>query len=157
MITHDNESAPVLVPDLVYSLYANGWKPQLVRIALLVDLFTPLADGPADAHTVASACDCDVFGIRTLLDYLNSLRLLEREGSTYALSPTAAAFLVPGRSTHAGDWVLSWTVPALWDGVLEAVRSGRPSYYALPYAQDQWLESYRPWRPAQSLDIRRFT
>ena len=27
-------------------------------------------------------CDCDVFGIRTLLDYLSSLQLLEREGST---------------------------------------------------------------------------
>jgi ubiquinone/menaquinone biosynthesis C-methylase UbiE len=139
--------------DLVYSLYANGWKPQLVRIALLLDVFTPLANGPADAHAVARACDCDVFGIRTLLDYLSSLRLLERKGSTYALSPTAAAFLVPRRPTYAGDWVLSWTDPEMWDGMLEALRSGRPSYHALPYAQDQWLESYRPWRPAKSLEM----
>ena len=54
-----NESPLALNPDLVYSLYANGWKPQLVRIALLLDVFTPLAGGPADAHTVASVCDCD--------------------------------------------------------------------------------------------------
>jgi SAM-dependent methyltransferase len=148
-----NESSPAPNPDLVYSLYANGWKPQLVRIALLVDVFTPLADGPADVHTVAHACGCDVFGIRTLLDYLSSLQLLEREGTTYALSPTAAAFLVPGRPTYAGDWVLTWTDPGMWDGMLEALRSGRPSYHALPYAQDQWLESYRPWRPAKGLDM----
>jgi SAM-dependent methyltransferase len=146
-----DEPSPAPDSDLVYSLYANGWKPQLVRIALLVDVFTPLADGPADAHTVAHACGCDLFGVRTLLNYLSSLRLLEREGSTYALSPTAAAFLVPGRPTYAGDWVLTWTEPEMWDGVLEALRSGRPSCHALSYAQDQWLESYRSWRPAESL------
>lgn len=148
-----NESSSALNPDLVYSLYANGWKPQLVRIALLLDVFTPLADGPADAHTVARVCDCDVFGIRTLLDYLSSLQLLEREGSTYTLTPTTAAFLVPRQPTYAGDWVLMMTDPEMWDGVLEAMRSGRPSYPTIPHAQDQWLESYRSWRPAESLEM----
>ena len=148
-----NEPSPALNPDLVYSLYANGWKPQLVRIALLLDVFTPLADGPADAHTVARVCDCDLFGIRTLLDYLSSLQLLEREGSTYTLSPTAAAFLVPRQPTYAGDWVLLYTDPDMWDGVLEALRSGRPSYPTIPHAQDAWLDRYRPWRPAESLEM----
>lgn len=136
----------------MHSLYTGGFKPQIVRIALLLDVFTPLADGPADAHAVARACGCDVFGTRALLDYLSSLQLLDQQDNTYTLTPTAAAFLVPGEQTYAGGWVLMETGPGMWDGVLQALRSDRSSYHnAIPWAQDAWLESCRSSRPADSL------
>lgn len=96
------EPSHVPDPDLVYSLYTGGFKPQIVRIALLLDVFTPLVNGPVDAQAVAGACGCNVIGIGALLDYLSSLGLLKRGDNTYTLTPTAVAFLVPGQQSYAG-------------------------------------------------------
>jgi ubiquinone/menaquinone biosynthesis C-methylase UbiE len=139
--------------DLVYSICYETFRPQLVRIALLLDLFSPLADGPADAQTVASACGCDPHGVRALLDYLSHLQLLERRGNAYALTPTGATFFVRGARTYAGDWVLMETGPEMWEGILGSLRSGQPSYQAVPWVQDAWLESYRPSRIAESPEM----
>lgn len=148
---NDSSSAPD--PDLVYSLYTGGFKAQLVRIALLLDVFSPLAAGAADAQTIARSCGCEATELTALLDYLCSLHLLDRQANTYALTPTAATFLVPGRQSYAGGWVLADTDPNLWNGVLQAMRSGQPYAAEFPYEQDAWLESYSPSRVSQSLDM----
>ena len=53
-------SQPASVPNanLVYDAYGGIYGPQILRIALLLDVFTPLADGPAEAQVVANACGC---------------------------------------------------------------------------------------------------
>jgi len=140
-------------PDLVYGLYTGDYKVQLARIAVRLDVFTPLAHGPADAETVAKACSCDATGMRALLDYLTSLNLLERRGNTYALTPTADAFLVPGRKTYAGGVVMNETTPELWERTLQAFRTGQPTRHAEDWVQDAWLESYSHWQPAKSLEM----
>jgi hypothetical protein len=38
-------------PNLIYDLYTGAFRPQTVRLALQLDVFSPLADGPADAAT----------------------------------------------------------------------------------------------------------
>ncbi len=148
-----NNSSFAPDPDLVYSLYTGGFKAQLIRIALLLDVFSPLATGAADAQTIARSCGCEATELTALLDYLCSLHLLDRRANTYALTPTAATFLVPGRQSYAGGWVLADTDPELWHGVLQAMRSGQPHSVRFPYEQDAWLESYRPSRVSQSLEM----
>ncbi|MFQ5342070.1 MAG: methyltransferase domain-containing protein [Anaerolineae bacterium] len=141
--------------DLIYGLYGGGFLGRFIRLALLLDVFTPLSAGPASAESVASACNAGVAGVRALLDHLSSTQVLEYqpETRTYALTPSAAAFLVRGVKTYAGDWVLANTDPAMWDKMLDTIRSGEPAGYALPWAQDAWLESYSPSRVAYSLDL----
>ncbi len=149
-----SEPSPAPDPDLIYGLYADGFKGQIVRLALLVDVFTPLALGPADARTVAHACRCDESVIRVLLDYLSSLQLLHRRGDTYALTRTAATFLVRGQRTYAGGWVLAETDSKMWDAMLQTLRSGQHSYgIDFPWSQDAWLESFRLSRPTESLEM----
>lgn len=140
-------------PDLIYELYTDGFKSQLARIAVLLDVFSPLAESPADAQTVSHACRCDPIGIEALLDYLTSINILNFEGGKYSLTPTAKAFLVPKSETYAGDWVLMETDPDLWKGILQSLRSGKPRRRLLPNAQDAWLESYREFRMEESLKI----
>ena len=140
-------------PELIYSLYTGGFKPQVVRIALLLDLFSPLAAGPADARAVAQACGCAEDGVRLLLDYLVTLELLQRDGQRYRLGPTAATFLVPGETAYAGDWILAQTDAALWDGVLAALRGQRPDLPPFPWQQDAWLEVHRARRLEASLEM----
>jgi hypothetical protein len=140
-------SALKLLPSAkVYS--AINTKVQLVRIALRLDVFSPLAAGATDAETVTRACSCTVKGMRALLEFLHSIHLLIKEGNTYALTLTAATFLVPGKSGYAGELLLMETDPQLWEGVLQALRSSQPVHPSVPWEQDAWLESYRAWRPA---------
>ena len=90
-------SSSELNPDLIYDIFWGIFKPQFIRLALELDVFTPLAAGFCTAEQVAGSCQCDTTGIKLLLDYLCSLQVLECHGNFYALTPTAAVFLVKGR------------------------------------------------------------
>lgn len=140
-------------PDLIYDLLGGVFKPQLIRIAIQMDVFTPLASGPAMARHVAEACGCDQMGLQTLLDYLSALHLLERQGDRYALSVTAETFLVRGRSAYVGDLLVDYTDAALYDHIRDSLRSGQPQSLSENFVQDAWLESYRLTRIPQSLAL----
>jgi len=88
-----------------------------------------------------------------LLDYLCSLQVLECHGNTYALTPTAATFLVKGRKAYVGDMILHYTDKALFDNIQHSLRSGKPLSLGENFVQDAWLESYLPWRIPKSLEM----
>lgn len=136
-------------PDLLYGLYSDH-RTQALRLGLVLDVFTPLESGGASAQSVAEACGCDPRGMAALLDLLASLGVIRREGSTFAPTPTSSMFLVPGRSSYAGRYLLAESGASLWDGISQALRSGEPSRLAFPWAQDAWLESFRGSRPEES-------
>lgn len=140
-------------PGLIYDLYTGVFRPQIVRLALQLDVFTPLVDGPADAATVARACGCSQAGIAHLLDVLVGVGALTRHEGRYALTPSAAAFLVRGRPTYTGDLILAWTGPAMWESAARAVRTGQPVSFEEYHEQDAWLESYSEWRIANSREM----
>jgi SAM-dependent methyltransferase len=147
------DKSPEINPDLVYDLFGGIFKPNFIRLALELDVFTPLAAGPTNAKQVAAFCHCDTFGIKSLLDYLCSLEVLECHGNSYALTPTAATFLVQGRKAYVGDMISLYTDKALFDNIQQSLRSGKPSSLGENYVQDAWLESYLPWRIPKSLEM----
>jgi SAM-dependent methyltransferase len=140
-------------PGLIYDLYTGGFRPQIVRLALQLDVFTPLADGPADAAAVARVCECSETGIAHLLDVLVGAQMLTRREGRYALTPSAATFLVRGRPAYAGDLILTFTGQALWEGLGHAVRTGQAAPFEEHHDQDAWLESYSEWRIGNSLEL----
>ncbi len=142
-----------LNPDLVYDLFWGIFKPQFMRLALQLHVFAPLAAGPTTAEQVAQACHGDTFGIKALLDYLCSLQVLDCHGNVYALTPTAAAFLVKGQKPYVGGMILHYTDKALFDSIQQSLRSGQPSALGENFVQDAWLESYLPWRIPKSLEM----
>ena len=115
-----------LSPDLVYDLFWGIFKPQFIRLALELDVFTPLAAGSTTAEQVAQSCHCDTFGIKSLLDYLCSLQVLECHDSIYTLTPTGATFLVKGRQAYVGDMILHYTDKALFDNIKQSLLSHCP-------------------------------
>lgn len=140
-------------PDLVYDLFGGIFKPQFIRLALVLDVFAPLAQNPSTAEQIAKACQCDAVGIKALLDNLCAAQILEFHGGHYALTITAATFLVRGRTAYAGDMILDYTDAAMYDGVLESIRSGKPHSLNENFVQDAWLESYSASRIPQSLEM----
>ncbi len=150
-----NKSNSLPNSDPIYGLYGGGFLGQFTRLALLLDVFSPLSSGPKNAETVAESCNAYVDGVRALLNYLTSTKILEydTELHNYSLTPTAAAFLVRDEKTYAGDWVLANTDPVMWDEMLRTLRTGKTTGYSLPWAQDAWLESYSPSRIEYSLEL----
>lgn len=143
-------SSKVPDPNLIYGLSSSAYATHILRLALTVDVFTPLAGTPADTAMVARATGCNSAGIQALLDYLAARDLLVKRGNNYELTETAALFLVRGRRTYAGDFLLGLSAPRIWDHVLGALRGRRPDLPSLPWAQDAWLESYRADRADES-------
>ena len=141
--------------DRIYDLYTGVYKPQIIRIALGLDVFSPLNTGPAKAEFVAQACKCDEAGIRYLLDYLSSLKMLEKQDDQYSLSVEAATFLVRGKKAYTGDLIMDFIGPAPWISIQDTIRSGQPQNIDLEihFAQDAWIESYRASRIASSLEM----
>jgi 2-polyprenyl-3-methyl-5-hydroxy-6-metoxy-1,4-benzoquinol methylase len=138
-------------PDLVGDLFWGIFKPQFIRLALQIDIFSPLAAGPAPAKTVAEICGCSLVGVKALLDYFCALNILERYGGKYSLTPTAEAFLLPGSKAFVGDMILHYTGQELFDSILQSLRTGNPHWLGENFVQDAWLESYSTWRIPNSL------
>jgi SAM-dependent methyltransferase len=141
--------------DRIYDLYTGVYKPHIIRIALALDVFSPLDAGPAKAEQVAQTCKCELVGIRHLLNYLTSLNILVKQGDEYSLSSEAATFLVRGKKAFAGDLIMDFTGPAPWESIRETIRSGQPRNIDLEihFAQDAWIESYRASRIQSSLEM----
>ena len=140
-------------PDLVNDLFWGIFKPQLIRMALQIDVFSPLAKSPANAEYVAQICQCSIRGIKVLLDYLCSLHIVERNGDKYSLTLTAETFLVRGNKAYAGDMILHYTDKTLFDNIYQSIQSGKPSWLGENFVQDAWLESYSAWRIPKSLEM----
>ena len=140
-------------PDLFYSLYTGIFKPQMTRLAIQIDLFSMLDDGPLSCAELAETCQCHPQGLQSLLDYLVAVQLLSCIQGKYSNTPTSAAFLNRRRKSFAGDWFMVETSPAVWDGFLQALRYGQPAYPIIPFEQDAWLESYRTPRLESSLEM----
>ena len=141
--------------DRIYDLYTGVYKPQVMRIALALDVFTPLKTGPVKSELVAQASQCDVVGIRHLLDYLASLSILEKQDDEYSLSIEAATFLVRGEKAYTGNLMMDFIGSVPWESIQESIRSGQPKNIDLEihFAQDAWIESYRALRIPSSMEM----
>ncbi len=141
--------------DHIYDLYTGAYKPHIIRVALALDVFSPLSAAPAGYETVAQVCHCNPEGICRLLDYLVGLKVLAKQGGQYSLLPDAATFLVRGQKAYAGDLIMHFTGTAPWDGLQESIRDGQPRLmdYEIDFAQDAWIESYRTERIPSSLEM----
>jgi hypothetical protein len=87
----------------------------VVMAAAELDLFALLAAGPCSAAQAAEALDADLRGMRTLLDALAALGLVEKVGLHYRALPEAASLMTaqgPGSQLamvqHQANCLRSW-------------------------------------------------
>lgn len=140
-------------PDLIYDLFGGIFKPQFIRIAILLDVFTPLVANPSTAEKVAEACHSGPAGIKTLLDYLCAVQLLTCKDDCYALTLEASTFLTRASKAYVGDMILDYTNTAMFESILSSIRTGQPRWLNENFAQDAWLESYSHTRIPKSLEM----
>ena len=143
----------VINSELVRRAYDSGLTAQILRIALLLDVFSSLKDVPKDPKSVAKICHCDDTGITLLLDCLCSFKFLAREENKYSLTPTAEVFFVRDEKSYVGDWILQQTDPNLFSQVLNSVKTGMPFQPSISWEKLAWLESYDTLRIRTSRDM----
>ena len=76
-----------------------------IKGAVELDLFSALAQGVDTAAGLAEHCQADARGMRILCDYLCVMGLLEKSGSSYALTGDSAVFLDRNSPAYMGDVV----------------------------------------------------
>lgn len=113
-------------------------KSHILRTALELEVVPAVAAGHHDAESIAAAAGCSPAGMRILLDGLCALGLLRWSDDAYALTPTAEAYLVPGKPSYCAPMYLHDL--QTWDEFTEHVRSGDVrTDYASPDATALWV------------------
>jgi precorrin-6B methylase 2 len=93
-----------------------------------LDLFTALAPAPLPAAELARALRCDLRGLTILLDALAALRLLNKSGDHYALSPGLDALLTPdGAQTLLAMTQHHANCLRRWAQLAKVIKTGQPA------------------------------
>ncbi len=120
----DNDLDPVPLLDLVRGFMRS----RLLHVAVEVDLFTVLAEGPLSVDALRERLGLHPRGARDFFDALVAIGLLDRRDGSYANTPAADRFLDRGKPSYLGGAVEhagGWLYPA-WGRLADALRTGTP-------------------------------
>ena len=115
-------------PAPIFQLATGYWASATLLAANRIGLFAALAKGEKSAAAITADLRTDPRATAMLLDACVGLGLLLKQGENYSLSPTAAAFLVPGRPGYLGS-ALEWSRDqyAAWGSLAQSVAQGKPA------------------------------
>lgn len=77
-----------------------------LRAAVELDLFTKVSQGASRIPEIAQETGVSALNAERLATALTALGLLEKEGDRYRNAPDVERFLVKGKATYIGPWVL---------------------------------------------------
>ena len=141
-----------LSPDAILKLGLGFWASKTLLSAVELGLFSLLARGPLDAHTLADHLGLHPRSARDFFDTLVALKMLERNGEVYSNTAEADLFLDREKPTYVGG-VLEMANQRLypfWGSLTEALRTGKPqnevkqgeNLFAALYADEDRLRSF---------------
>ena len=74
--------------------------------AVRLDLFTKISEGASGLPQIAEALGLTLLNVERLVVACMALNLLEKEGEDYRNAPDVERFLVKGKPTYVGPWML---------------------------------------------------
>jgi SAM-dependent methyltransferase len=100
-------------------------KLPILRAGIELKVWDKIAAGQRNVNEIASAVRADPIGMRLLLDALTVMKLLQKKDSVYSLPDWAEIYLLHGKPTYLGDFVLEWLA---WEGhgqLAMSIRTGK--------------------------------
>lgn len=82
------------------------WESAALMSAVELKVFTAIAGGADTIDAVADAVGIEPVNAERLLTVLTAMSLLERAGDRFSNAPDVDRFLVEGKPTYAGPWML---------------------------------------------------
>jgi SAM-dependent methyltransferase len=132
---------------IIDKLNEYTYKVGIFQASLELNIWAKVNEGLDTAKQLAAKLGWDFLGTRMLLDDLCSIGLLKKRNDRYGLVKEAEYYLIPGKSTYEGKYLLN---DCYWEGnghLADAIRSGkRPiSHNAISKEMvDDWLGVYVP-------------
>lgn len=114
-------------PALFFDTVNAYQRTEVLRTAIELDLFTPLANGSKSADELAAACSASPRGIRILADSLSTVGFLQKQSDRYELTPDTAAFLNRNSPAYLGgalEFLLTPDIRGAFSQLTKAVRQG---------------------------------
>lgn len=118
-------------PHAISQFMFGPWALQALQTAVELDLFSTMANGPADTKTVAERSQSDLRGIMFLLDALTGMQVLEKSGmgesAQHVLTDAARVYLLPSSDLYMGDYALmhAGEVGKMWQNLTQVIRTGK--------------------------------
>jgi hypothetical protein len=122
-----NATPDRLQPDTINAHLGHVYPALAMLAGMQLDVFSPLADGPRDVETLATALDVEPRKLRALLYALVTAGLLRLDGECFANTAESMEFLVRGRPRYLGG--IAEAYADLWSATLHtaaSIRSGVP-------------------------------
>lgn len=117
---------PDRLMDLLFGTVSDPLlKLPILRAGIELQVWAEIAAGHQTANEIALAIGADLGGMRLLLDALTLMKLLEKEASVYRLPDWTEYYLLPGKPTYLGDFVLEWLAWERHGQLAEAIRTGK--------------------------------
>jgi SAM-dependent methyltransferase len=96
------KAGTVRLQNLSYAHKQSG----TLRAALELDLFTKVSEGASSIPAIATALGLTVLNAERLVVACTALELLEKAGDEYRNAPDVERFLVKGKATYIGPWLV---------------------------------------------------
>ncbi|HZA54970.1 MAG TPA: methyltransferase [Candidatus Udaeobacter sp.] len=110
---------------------------RIVQVAVELGVFDAIGNRVMDAGSIASSLGTETRATILLLNALAALRLLEKTGDRFALTPVAAKHLVRSSPRYLGGMILfDASLWNCWENLHKAIRSGRPVRLPNMYQDD---------------------
>ena len=115
-------------PEKILHLGMAFWESKTVLSAVELDLFTTLAKGPMDVHTLRTQLGIHERSARDFFDALVALGMLDRRDGLYSNAPDANYFLDKAKPSYIGG-ILEMANARLyrfWGSLTTALKTGQP-------------------------------
>jgi hypothetical protein len=98
----EKRTTTVRLQNLSYGHKQSG----TLRAALELDLFTRVSEGASSIREIATALGLSGLNAERLVVACTALELLEKDGDDHRNAPDVERFLVKGKVTYIGPWLL---------------------------------------------------
>ena len=115
-------------PEHIMQIGLGFWASKVLLSAVEMDLFTELAQHPADLATLSGRLGLHPRAAHDFLDALVALGLLKRQDGNYSNTPATDLFLDKRKSSYIGGVLemANHRLYGFWGHLTEAVRTGKP-------------------------------
>ncbi len=148
------DQEPPLPDKLINLLFGTVSAPMeklpILRAGIELQVWEKIAAGLRTSDEIAQDLGADARGVRLLVDALTVMKLMQKEAELYNLPDWAEYYLLPGKPTYLGDFVLEWLA---WEGhgqLAESIRSGKhPIIHDITLAES--VDHFIPFYAARAL------
>ena len=119
---------PPLTPEKILHLGMAFWESKTVLSAVELEVFTTLAKGPMDVHTLRTQLGIHERSARDFFDALVALGMLDRRDGLYSNAPDVDYFLDKAKPSYIGG-ILEMANARLyrfWGSLTTALNTGQP-------------------------------